>query len=154
MERTFVIIKPDAMMRGIVGEVIARLERKNLQMAGAKMIKLDDAILDKHYAHLADKPFFPGIKKFMKSAPVLAMVWEGKEAVNVVRALCGVTNSRNAAPGTIRGDFAMSVQCNIIHASDSIETAQKEVPMYFKDSELFSYEKAGADCAYSPDERN
>ncbi len=153
MEQTFVIIKPDAVNRGIVGEVVSRLERKGLKIAGMKMIQLDDAILDKHYSHLADKPFFPGIKKFMKSSPVVAAVFEGKDAVAVVRALCGVTNSRNAAPGTIRGDFSMSVQCNVIHASDSVETSQKEVPMYFKKEELFDYQKCDLNFAYGPDEQ-
>ncbi len=153
MEKTFVILKPDAVNRGILGKITDRLESKGLKLAACKMMQLDDAILEKHYAHLADKPFFAGIKKFMKSSPVLAMAWEGKDAVAVVRALCGVTNSRNAAPGTIRGDFAMSIQCNIIHASDSIETAQKEIPMYFKPEELFNYQKCDLEFAYSPDER-
>lgn len=153
MEQTFAIIKPDAISRGISGEIISRLERKGLKIAGAKMIQLTDEILETHYAHLKDKPFFAGIKTFMKTTPVIALVLEGKEAVKVTRALCGVTNSREATPGTIRGDYSMSIQCNIIHASDSLETAQKEIPLYFKKEEIFQYQKASENATYSNDER-
>ena len=153
MERTFVILKPDAVSRGILGKVTSRLEEKGLKLAGCKMMQLTDAILDTHYSHLKDKPFFAGIKQFMKSTPVLAMVWEGKDAVKVVRQLCGVTNSREALPGTIRGDFGLSIQCNIIHASDSLETAAREFPMYFSDDELFSYDRVTDSVIYSSDEK-
>jgi len=147
------MLKPDAVSRGILGKIVSRLEDKGLVLAGCKMMRLDDAILDKHYSHLKDKPFFAGIKSFMKSGPVIAMVWQGKEAVNVVRSLCGVTNSREAAPGTIRGDYALSIQCNVIHASDSVETAEREIPMYFSNNELFDYKRADNEFLYSSDEK-
>lgn len=129
-------------------------EKKGLTLAGNKMIQLDDAILAEHYAHLVDKPFFAGIANFMKSTPVIAQCWEGKEVVEVVRILCGITNAREAKPGTIRGDLAMSVQSNLVHASDSLETASVEVPRFFKDEELFSYDKKNYDYIYAPDEKN
>lgn len=153
MERTLIIIKPDALQRGLVGRVMSYLEDKGLTLTGNKMLQLDDTILNEHYAHLVDKPFYPGIAAFMKSTPVIIQCWEGYECVEVVRKLCGVTNAREAAPGTIRGDLAMSVQSNLIHASDSIETAEKEVPRFFKDEELFKYDKKNYEYIYAPDEK-
>lgn len=154
MERTLVLIKPDALQRNLVGEVTRRIEQKGLKLLGMKMIQLDDKILDEHYAHLVDKPFYPGIASFMKTTPVVAQVWEGCEAVEVLRKLCGVTNAREAAPGTIRGDLAVSVQSNLIHASDSIKTADVEVPRFFKEDELFNYDKKNHEYIYAPDEKN
>lgn len=153
MEQTFVLLKPDAVQRGLLGRVISRLEEKGLQLVGMKMVQLEDGLLDEHYAHLKDKPFFAGIKTFMKSAPCVACVWQGKEAVEVVRQLCGVTNSRKAAPGTIRGDFGLSVQANLVHASDSLETAKSEVKRFFKKDELFHYGKVLDAFLYSKDEK-
>ncbi len=154
MERTLVLIKPDAVQRGMVGEVMRYFEKKGLTLAGNKMIQLDDTILAEHYAHLVDKPFFAGIANFMKSTPVIAQCWEGKDVVEVVRILCGITNAREAKPGTIRGDLAMSVQSNLVHASDSLETASVEVPRFFKDEELFRYDKKNYDYIYAPDEKS
>ncbi|MBI5225648.1 nucleoside-diphosphate kinase [Candidatus Micrarchaeota archaeon] len=154
MEQTFVLLKPDAVQRGLLGQITSRLEQKGLQLVGMKMLQLDDAILDEHYAHLKDKPFFAGTKSFMKSAPVVACVWHGKEAVDVVRALCGATNSRKAAPGTIRGDLGISIQANLIHASDSIDTAKAEVKRFFKKDELFHYQKVMDPFLYSKDEKS
>lgn len=153
MERTLLLIKPDAIQRGLVGKVISYFENKGLTLAGNKMIKLDDAKLAEHYAHLVDKPFFKGIADFMKSTPIIAQCWEGKEAVKIVRNICGVTNSREAAPGTIRGDLGMSIQSNLVHSSDSLETALKEVPRFFKKDELFDYDKKNYEYIYAPDER-
>ncbi|MBI5036054.1 nucleoside-diphosphate kinase [Candidatus Micrarchaeota archaeon] len=153
MEKTFVLAKPDAVQRGLVGEIVKRLESKGLKLVAAKMIKLEDKILDEHYAHLKDKPFFPATKKFMQTTPAVAMVWEGKEAVEVVRTLCGVTNSRKAAPGTIRGDWGQSIQANLVHASDSLETAEKEIRRFFKKEEIFPYALKKEEFIYSPDER-
>lgn len=153
MERTLILIKPDALTRGLAGEVLGRFEKKGLKIAGMKMIQLDDALLREHYSHLADKPFFPTITEFMSRTPVVALCLEGLEAVAVCRALCGVTNSRQAAPGTIRGDLGMSMQCNLVHASDSVETAQAEVARFFEESELFSYEPALLRYQYAADER-
>lgn len=153
MERTLIIIKPDALQRGLVGKVMTYFENKGLTLAGNKMMQLDDDLLNEHYAHLVDKPFFKGIADFMKSAPVVVQCWEGKDVVDVVRKLCGVTNAREAAPGTIRGDLAMSVQSNMVHASDSLETASVEVPRFFKEEELFSYDKKNYEYIYAPDEK-
>jgi nucleoside-diphosphate kinase len=140
MERTLVLIKPDAMQRDLVGELIQRFERKGLKLVGIKMMALPDELLDEHYSHLAGRDFFAEIKTFMRSTPVIACCWEGVDCVNTVRLMCGITKAREAAPGTIRGDLAMSVQANLVHASDSLETAEVEVPRFFDDSELFEYE--------------
>ena len=137
----------------MIGLITGRFESKGLKVAGLKMMQLTDGILNEHYGHLSDKPFFPRIKSFMQETPVLALCLEGVEAVDVVRSLCGVTNARQAAPGTIRGDFAMSVQCNLVHASDSLETARAEVPRFFSEDELFTYAKAEDTVVYASDER-
>ncbi|MCK4327854.1 MAG: nucleoside-diphosphate kinase [Candidatus Diapherotrites archaeon] len=152
MQRTFVMLKPDVMNRGLIGKVVARFEDKGLKPVGMKMLRLDDETLKVHYAHLADKPFFPGIVEFMKRSPVVATVWEGKEAIEVGRKLCGVTNAREAAPGTIRGDYSMSIQANLVHASDSEEMARQEIARFFTDSELFGWESALVAYQYSKDE--
>jgi nucleoside-diphosphate kinase len=148
MERTLILIKPDALQRGLTGEVTTRFERKGLKLVGCKMMRLSEELLNEHYAHIADKPFFPGVRDFMMSTPVIAQCWEGVDAVETVRILCGVTNARKADAGTIRGDMAMSVQSNIVHASDSLETAQKEVPRFFKEEELFGWEMTRAQHLY------
>lgn len=154
MERTLILIKPDALARGLAGEVLSRFEKKGLKIAGLKMIQLDEALLKEHYSHLADKPFFPTICEFMSRTPVIALCLEGLEAVAVCRSLCGVTNSRQAAPGTIRGDLGMSMQANLVHASDSVETAKAEVARFFKEEELFDYSPALLSYLYAEDERN
>ena len=153
MERTLVILKPDCVNRGLLGEVLLRIERKGLKVVGMKMARPERRMWDEHYAHLKDKPFFPRLVEFMCSSPVVFAVIEGKDAVRVLRDLCGKTNARDAAPGTIRGDLAMSTQSNIIHASDSLETAQKEVARFFRDEELFDYARVTEDLLYAKDER-
>ncbi|HYP39091.1 MAG TPA: nucleoside-diphosphate kinase [Chloroflexia bacterium] len=140
MERTLVLLKPDALQRGLIGEITARFERKGLKLVGMKMMTLQDALLDEHYSHLNHLPFFGEIKQFMMRAPVIATCWEGVDAVAAVRLLCGKTLSREADPGTIRGDFGMSIQANLVHASDSLETAANEVPRFFNPEELFNYD--------------
>lgn len=152
MKRTLILIKPDALQRGLVGRITSYFEDKGLTLVGNKMIQLDDQLLADHYSHLVDKPFFAGIANFMKSSPVVAQCWEGYEAIDVVRTLCGVTNAREAAPGTIRGDLAMSIQSNLVHASDSEETAKAEVARFFSENELFAYEKKNYGYIYAPDE--
>ena len=152
MERTLIILKPDCVQRGLCGAVLSRFESRGFTVAGMKMVKLSSALLREHYAHIADKPFFPGIEKFMSSSPVVVAVIEGKEAVEAVRAMCGPTNARKAAPGTIRGDYSLSMQCNVIHASDSVETAHKEVARFFKPEELHSYKRVLEELTYSKDE--
>lgn len=153
MERTLVLIKPDGIQRSLVGKIVTRFEEKGLKMIGCKMMRLDEAVLREHYAHIADKPFFPGVANFMKSSPVLAMCWEGLEAVDAVRLITGATKARQADAGTIRGDFAMSVSCNVIHTSDSVETAGKEVPRFFKEDELHTYFKSEYEHVYNEEER-
>ena len=152
MEKTFVILKPGTIQRGLIGEIITRFEKKGLQLAGMKMEQLTPEILTEHYGHLSSKPFFPTILASMMASPVVLCCWKGVDAVRVVRALCGVTNSRDAAPGTIRGDFGMSVQENVVHASDSPETAETEIKRFFKPEELFDYESATVRFTYSSDE--
>lgn len=154
MQTTLVIIKPSGVQRGLAGEIISRFEKKGLIIAGAKMMQLDEAILREHYAHLVDRPFFPSLLRSMMSSPVIVMAVRGVDAVGVVRAMTGVTNSRNAAPGTIRGDFGMSGQENIVHASDSPENAAIEVARFFKEGEVFDYTPCTITSFYSPDELN
>lgn len=153
MKKTLVLLKPDAIERGLIGEVTNRFERKGLKLVGMKMMTLSDALLREHYSHIADKPFFPGISNFMKSAPVIVQCWEGKDAVNAIRTLCGITNAREADAGTIRGDFAMSIQCNVVHASDNEENAEKEISRFFEPEELFVYDKGEYLHVYSAEER-
>jgi nucleoside-diphosphate kinase len=152
-EKTLVIIKPDAMQRGLVGEIITRFEKKGLKMVGMKMSYLDDVTLKDHYSHIADKPFYPGVEKFMMSTPVIVGVWEGLDVVKAVRLITGITKAREAEAGSIRGDLAMSVACNVIHASDSVETAKAEVARFFSDKELFDYEKSDYLHVYHDEER-
>ena len=152
MDKTLVILKPSAMGRGIAGEVITRFTNKGLILAGMKMIQLTDAILDEHYAHLIERPFFNRIKTSMKAQPVIVMCLAGIDAVQVVRTMTGVTNGRNAAPGTIRGDFSMSGQENIIHTSDSVENAKIALDRFFKPEEIFEYTPITMSQLYASDE--
>ncbi|MDR1719680.1 MAG: nucleoside-diphosphate kinase [Dysgonamonadaceae bacterium] len=152
MERTLVILKPSAVQRGIIGEIITRFEKKGLKIVGMKLIWLTDDILEEHYAHLKSESFFQRIKDSMKSCPVIVSCLEGKDAVEVVRKIIGVTNGRNAQPGTIRGDYSMSVQENIVHASDSPETAVVELNRFFSKDELFDYPHAMRSYLYSNNE--
>jgi nucleoside diphosphate kinase len=154
MEKTLIILKPSTVQRGLIGEVIDRFQKKGLIIAGMKMMQLDEAILREHYAHLVDRPFFPSLLRSMMATPVIVMCLKGKDVVAVVRALTGATNSRNAAPGTIRGDFGMSSQENIIHASDSDENAAIEIKRFFKDEEIFDYTPLTLPATYCPDELN
>ncbi|MCX8197519.1 MAG: nucleoside-diphosphate kinase [Candidatus Micrarchaeota archaeon] len=153
MDRTLIILKPDCIQRGLCGEVLSRFEKRGFQIVGLKMIKLEPKMLKEHYAHIADKPFFPGIEKFMSSTPVIVAVIEGKEAVDTVRAMCGPTNASKAQSGTIRGDYALSMQCNIIHASDSAETAKKEIERFFAPHEIYSYRRLLDEVTYSAEEK-
>jgi len=153
MERTLVLIKPDAVQRDLIGEIITKFERKGLKLVGIKMMALSDELLDEHYSHLKGRDFFAEIKTFMHSTPVIACCLEGVDCVDTVRLLCGITKAREAAPGTIRGELAMSVQANLVHASDSLETAGVEVPRFFKPEELFAYEDALNPFIYSSREK-
>ena len=152
MEKTLVLLKPCTLQRGLVGEVINRFEKRGLRLAGMKMMQLTDAILNELYAHLREKSFFQILKDSMMSTPVIACCFEGIEAVNVVRAMAGATNGRNALPGTIRGDYCMSNQQNIVHTSDSLENAKIELARFFKPEEIFEYESSNLGYLYALDE--
>ncbi|MEN6473475.1 MAG: nucleoside-diphosphate kinase [Syntrophaceae bacterium] len=151
MERTLVLLKPDAIERALIGRIIARFEDKGLRIVGMKMMRLEEDLLHEHYSHLKELPVFPAIVAFMMSAPVVALCIEGLEAVQVVRSMCGMTRSRAALPGTIRGDLGMSIRSNLVHASDSPETAEVEVRRFFDAAELFAYERRLDTLIHIPD---
>ena len=152
MQRTLILIKPDGIQRGLVGEITHRFERKGLKLIGMKMMSLSEAVLKDHYSHIADKPFYPGVESFMMSSPVVAMCVEGYEVVDAVRLIVGITKAREAEAGSIRGDFAMSMSCNVIHASDSEESAKAEVSRFFEEGELFHYNKVEYVHVYNDEE--
>ena len=137
MERTVVLVKPDGVQRGLIGEIISRFEKKGLKLSALKMMNMTDEIIDEWYAHHKERSFFPALKTFMVSYPIVAMVWEGVEAASVIRKMIGITQARQAEPGTIRGDFAISTQMNLIHASESNEAAIKELGILFTDSDHY-----------------
>ncbi|TAL19249.1 nucleoside-diphosphate kinase [Patescibacteria group bacterium] len=147
IERTLIIMKPDALQRSLLGEIVRRFELKGLKIVGLKMIKLSDAHLDRHYAHHKDKPFFDDLKKFMMSSPVVMLVLEGADSVNAVRIIVGQTRGNVADAGSIRGDFSMGNK-NLVHASDSAASAAEEISHFFKSDELFDYEKIDYDFIY------
>ena len=153
MKRSVVLVKPDGLKSSLIGQIISRFERKGLKLLSIKMMRLNDKVLDQWYAHHKEKPFFGEIKKFMTSAPVIAMLWEGIDCVKAVRKLSGVTLGRAAEAGSIRGDFSMSQQLNLIHASDSTETAEKEEKIIFDKDEIFDYDKGEYLYVYSVEER-
>ena len=153
MERTLIIAKPDALQRGLVGEIISRLERKGLKLVGIKMEALDEARLRVHYAEHVEKDFYSGLEEFMKSSPVVLMAWEGYECVESVRSIVGSTNPRQAAPGSIRGDLAIGAGRNLIHASDSKISGESEIAHFFTESELFDYSKSEYIHIYEEAER-
>lgn len=140
-QRTLVLIKPDAIQRELVGEIIHRFERKGLKTVAMKLTHLDQATLEEHYGHLKDKPFFPDLMSFMMQTPVVAMILEGLDVIAEVRKIVGATNPREADAGTIRADLSMNVPSNMVHASDSIDSAATEIARFFDDSEIISYEK-------------
>jgi nucleoside-diphosphate kinase len=142
MQRTLIIVKPDAVQRGLIGGVLSRLEARGLKLVGLKLIAIDEALARRHYGVHEGKPFFAGLIEYITSSPVVVGVFEGPEAVAVVRATVGATNPVAAAPGTIRGDWALEIGRNLIHASDSPETAATEGALYFRPEEVVSYERA------------
>jgi nucleoside-diphosphate kinase len=137
LETTLILFKPDAIEKRLTGKVLARFEEAGFVIRGIRMMKLDDAVLREHYAHIADKPFFPEIVAFMSRTPVIALALQGDDAISRVRDLLGPTNSKNAAPGTIRGDFGEDMMINVCHASDSPEAATEELRRFFRDGEVF-----------------
>lgn len=152
MEKTVVLLKPDAVQRALIGELIARFERKGLKIVALKMVWLTDAILDEHYAHHKEKPFFGELKKFMISAPVVALILEGKGAISLVRRMVGATNGRDADLGSVRADYSMSTSANIIHVSDSEETAVEEIERFFDKTEIYDWDRVLAPFFYAEDE--
>jgi nucleoside-diphosphate kinase len=152
MEKTLVIIKPGAIQRGLIGEVIHRFERKGIQLCGIKMLQLTDEILTEHYAHLAQRSFFKRIKDSMMITPVIVCCLKGFDAVNIVHEMAGKTNGREAAFGSIRGDFSMSIQENIIHTSDTVENAEVELARFFSETEIFEFDQHNLIFLYANDE--
>ena len=142
MERTLVLVKPDAMQRGLTGEILSRLERRGLRIVGLKLLQVDRALAERHYAEHAGKPFYDGLVAYITACPIVAAVFEGTGAVEAARATMGRTNPREAAPGTIRGDFGLEIGRNLIHGSDSPESAGREVDLFFEPSELLEYERS------------
>jgi nucleoside-diphosphate kinase len=136
VELTFVMVKPNGVARGLVGEVIARFERRGFVLRGMRALRIDRALAEQHYAEHIGKPFFESLAAFITSGPVVAMVWEGRDAVSVARTMMGVTDSALAAPGTIRGDFSLSKEENVVHGSDSPESASREIALFFGEDEL------------------
>lgn len=148
-EKSLIILKPDALQRNLIGEIISRFERKGLKIIGIKMMDIETAILDEHYAHIKDKPFYPGVRDFMKTCPVIVMALEGINAVSAIRLIVGPTKAWEANAGTIRGDFSLSTQSNIVHASENIEAGEIEVKRFFKKEEIFEYTKIDTDFIYA-----
>ena len=142
METTLILVKPDGVQRGLVGEVIGRLERKGLRISGLKMIQASEELANKHYGEHLGKPFFDSLVSFITSSPLIALAVEGENAVEVSRNLMGATNPKEAAPGTIRGDYGLTIGMNIIHGSDSLESAERELAIFFESSEILAYDKA------------
>lgn len=148
-ERSLIILKPDCIQRNLVGDIISRFEKKGLKIVGIKMMQVSDILLEEHYMHIKDKPFFPGIRDFMKSSPVIVMALEGVGIIDSIRIIVGPTKGYTADGGTIRGDYSMSTQSNLVHASDSTEAGVAEIKRFFKDEELYTYKKIDTDLIYS-----
>ncbi len=141
MEQTYIMIKPDAVQRNLIGEIISRIEKKGFKIVALKMIQMSKELAEKHYGEHKGKPFFEGLVSFITSGPVVAMVVEGKDVVAAMRKMMGTTNPLEAAHGTIRGDYGIDVGRNIIHGSDSLESAKREIELYFKPEEILSYDR-------------
>ncbi|OUM89751.1 MAG: nucleoside-diphosphate kinase [Bacillus thermozeamaize] len=141
MERTFVMVKPDGVQRNLIGEIVTRFEKKGYQLVAAKLMQISPELAEQHYAEHKEKPFFRELVDFITSGPVFAMVWQGEQVIATARKMLGKTNPLEAEPGTIRGDYGITVGMNIIHGSDSPESAEREIQLFFKPEELLSYEK-------------
>jgi len=141
MERTYLMVKPDGVQRNVIGKIVSKFEDKGFQLVGAKLMQIDQELAKKHYQEHKDKPFFGELVDFITSGPVFAMVWEGNQVVSIARNIMGKTNPADANPGTIRGDYGFSLGMNIIHGSDSLESAEREINLFFTENELLSYKK-------------
>jgi nucleoside-diphosphate kinase len=150
MQRTLVLVKPDGVQRGLVGEVVSRLERRGLKLVAMKLMLVDEAMARQHYAEHVDRPFFQGLVEFITSAPLVAMVWEADNAVEVVRNTMGETSPATAGPGTIRGDLALDIGRNLVHGSDGLRSAQREVKLFFSPEEILDYRRSTADWIKEP----
>ncbi|XP_062874536.1 nucleoside diphosphate kinase 3 [Trichomycterus rosablanca] len=148
-ERTFIAVKPDGVQRRLVGEIIRRFERKGFKLVGLKFLQASDEQLRDHYRDLREKPFFNGLLKYMNSGPVVAMVWQGMDVVKTSRRMLGETNPADSLPGTIRGDYCVEVGRNVIHGSDSVESAQREISIWFKEHELVCWEESTEHWIYA-----
>jgi nucleoside-diphosphate kinase len=141
MEKTFLMVKPDGVQRNLIGEIVNRFEKKGYQLVGAKLMQIPTELAEQHYGEHKERPFFGELVEFITSGPVFAMVWEGENVISTARLMMGATNPKESAPGTIRGDFAVTVGKNIIHGSDSPESAEREIGLFFKQEELVAYTK-------------
>jgi nucleoside-diphosphate kinase len=147
-ERTFLMVKPDGVQRGLVGNVVSRLETKGFKLVAMKMMQISPEMAAKHYGEHKGKPFYDGLIEFITSAPVVAMIWEGDDVVDMARSMMGATDPRKAAPGTMRGDLAVFMGKNIVHGSDSLESAEREISLFFSKEELCAYKLPIEDCLY------
>ncbi|CAI1542804.1 hypothetical protein SEUBUCD646_0K01540 [Saccharomyces eubayanus] len=147
-ERTFIAVKPDGVQRGLVSQILSRFEKRGYKLVAIKLVQADDKLLEQHYAEHVGKPFFPKMASFMKSGPILATVWEGKDVVKQGRSILGATNPLASAPGTIRGDFGVDLGRNVCHGSDSVESAEREINLWFKKEDLISWESNQAKWLY------
>ena len=147
-ERTFIAVKPDGVQRGLVSQILSRFEKRGYKLVAIKLVKADDKLLEQHYAEHVGKPFFPKMVSFMKSGPILATVWEGKDVVKQGRTILGATNPLAIAPGTIRGDFGIDLGRNVCHGSDSVDSAEREINLWFKKEELVDWESNQAKWIY------
>lgn len=148
MEKTFLMVKPDGVQRNLIGEIVKRFEQKGFQLAGAKLMQISDELAQKHYAEHKERPFFGELVNFITSGPVFAMVWEGENVIAAAREMMGKTNPAEAAPGTIRGDYGVTVGKNVIHGSDSPESAEREIGLFFDEKEILSYTKQDSAWIY------
>ncbi|MDF0726222.1 nucleoside-diphosphate kinase [Cytobacillus sp. S13-E01] len=139
MEKTFLMVKPDGVQRQLIGEIVARFERKGFQLVGAKLMQITPELAEQHYGEHKERPFFGGLVSFITSGPVFAMVWQGENVITTARTMMGATNPKDAAPGTIRGDFGLTIDKNVIHGSDASESAEREIGLFFKEAELVEY---------------
>lgn len=148
MEKTFIMVKPDGVQRNVIGEVVKRFEQKGFKLVGAKLMQVSQELAETHYGEHKERPFFGELVDFITSGPVFAMVWEGENVISTARTMIGATNPQEANPGSIRGDFGVTVGKNIIHGSDSKESAEREINLFFKEDELIAYDKQDYDWIY------
>jgi nucleoside-diphosphate kinase len=148
MEKTFLMVKPDGVQRNLVGEIVARFEKKGFNLVGAKLMQISNELAENHYGEHKERPFFGELVDFITSGPVFAMVWEGENVIATARQMMGSTNPKDAAPGTIRGDFGVTVGKNVIHGSDSPESAEREIGLFFKQEEVVEYSKLISEWVY------